>query len=96
VVAIEDLVPKDQEAKIQIVRQLRSDLTPRLWQRLSPEQHEIVARYLRDDPLSPIVPATLPPSFTTELRERDGTFDKAILVYPHPSQATWQAVQSSK
>ena len=23
-------------------------------------------------------------------RERDGSYDKAVLVYPHPSQATWQ------
>jgi predicted RND superfamily exporter protein len=91
IVAIDDLVPKDQEAKLAIARVLRSDLTPRVRTRLAPDQRDLVDRYLRDvDRLSPIGPIDLPFSLTSGLRERDGSFDKAVLVYPHPSQATWQ------
>jgi predicted RND superfamily exporter protein len=90
VVAIDDLVPKDQAAKLAVVRQLRADLTPRVRAKLSPDQREIVERYFQNASLDPIGPADLPPSVTSGLAERDGSFDKAVLVYPHPSQATWQ------
>jgi hypothetical protein len=91
VVAIDDVVPAEQEAKLAVVRQIQKDLTPRIRAMLSPEQRDFADRYLRlsgDD--RPIGPADLPPSVTSGLRERDGSFDKAVLVYPHPSQATWQ------
>jgi predicted RND superfamily exporter protein len=90
VVAIDDLVPKDQPAKLDVVRQLRADLTPRIRGKLSPDQREFVDRYFQNGPISPIGPSDLPSSVTSGLAERDGSFDKAVLVYPHPSQATWQ------
>ena len=100
VVAIDDVIPKEQDAKLAVIRQIKSDLTPRIRRMLSPEQRDLVDRYLKDDDpgksragdgrLSPIGPADLPPAVTSGLRERDGSFDKAVLVYPHPSLATWQ------
>jgi hypothetical protein len=91
VVAIDDLVPKEQDAKLVVIRQIKSDLTPRIRRMLSPEQRDLVDRYLGDDGrLSLIGPADLPPAVASGLRERDASFDKAVLVYPHPSQATWQ------
>jgi predicted RND superfamily exporter protein len=91
VVAIDDLVPARQEEKLAVVRQIQKDLTPRIRTMLSPEQRDFVDRYLRAPGNGrPIGPVDLPPSITSGLRERDGTFDRAVLVYPHPSQATWQ------
>jgi predicted exporter len=91
VVAIDDVVPRDQEAKIAVTRQLRADLTPRLRGRLTADQRELVERYLEADAaLAPVRATDLPQSVTSGLRERDGSFDKAVLVYPRPSQATWQ------
>jgi predicted RND superfamily exporter protein len=91
VVAVDDIVPKDQQAKLEVARRLRADLTPRIRSRLTPEQREIVDRYLQSSTsLEPLSASDLPPSLTSGLRERDGSFDKAVLVYPRPSQATWQ------
>jgi len=90
VVAIDDVVPKDQAAKLGVLRVLRSDLTPRIRAGLSPDQREFVDRYFQNGSLSSIGPSDLPSSVTSGLAERDGAFDKAVLVYPHPSQATWQ------
>jgi len=90
VVEVGDLVPKDQPAKIAIVRQIKADLTPAIRERLTPDQRELVDRYLKGESLSVVSAADLPPSITSGLRERDGTFDRAVLVYPRPSQSMWR------
>jgi hypothetical protein len=83
-------VPKNQPEKIAIAEAIRADLTPRILGRLSPEQRDLVDRFLKAAPLRPITASDLPPSMTSGMRERDGTFDKALLIYPRPSRATWQ------
>ena len=90
VVSIDDVVPRDQERKIAVVRQIRRDLTPRLRASLTDGQRSLVDRYLGDDALTPIGPADLPSSLTAGFRERDGALDKTVLVYPRPSRALWQ------
>jgi len=90
VVTIDDFIPKDQPAKTEVVRDIRRDLTPRIRGTLTREQLDLVDRYLGDASLLPVTPNDIPASVVTGLRERDGTFDKAVLVYPRPSEATWQ------
>jgi predicted RND superfamily exporter protein len=90
VVSIDDVVPKNQAEKIAVAEAIRADLTPRILGLLSPEQRNLTDQFLKAAPLRPITAADLPVSMTSGLRERDGTFDKALLIYPRPSRATWQ------
>lgn len=90
VVSIEDVVPRKQPEKIALAEVIRADLTPRILARLSPDQRDLVDRFLKAEPLRPITAADLPSSMTSGLRERDGSYDKAVLIYPRPSRATWQ------
>jgi predicted RND superfamily exporter protein len=90
VTSIEDVLPADQERKLEELRALRAVLTPRLRAELKPEQRAMLDRYLGQGDLKPLAPSDLPTALTTGLRERDGSFDKTVLIYPHPSQATWQ------
>ncbi|HKQ70519.1 MAG TPA: MMPL family transporter [Polyangiaceae bacterium] len=90
VVSVLDVVPRDQAEKIEVTRTLAKDLTPAIRAKLTAEQRALVERYLTRTALSPLAPSDLPASLTTGLRERDGSFDRAVLIYPRPSQATWQ------
>ena len=91
VVSVEDVLPTGQEAKIDEVDKLRLALPPEIGSRLSPPDREKLDRMLGDDRLVPIRVEDLPSSFTTGLRERDGSIGRAILVYPRPSDALWKA-----
>jgi len=88
--AADDLVGADQQRKIELVGEIRRELTPRIRSKMTPEQRDLVDRYLGQEPLEPVRPEDLPESVTAGLRERDGTIDRAVLVYPRPSRAMWQ------
>ena len=88
--AADDLVGADQQRKIELVGEIRRELTPRIRSKMTPEQRDLVDRYLGQKPLEPVRPEDLPESVTAGLRERDGTIDRAVLVYPRPSRAMWQ------
>jgi predicted RND superfamily exporter protein len=90
VVSIDDLVPGQQAEKIQVAEAIRKDLTPRILSRLTDAQREVVEPFVQGEPLHPIGYPDLPPTMTSGLRERDGSFERAVLIYPRPSSATWQ------
>jgi hypothetical protein len=87
---LDDVLPTGQAAKLAEVKQIRAALTPKLRARLDPEQKKQVERLLGPENLGPISLADLPRTFTTALRERDGSVGKAILVYPKPTAELWQ------
>ncbi len=91
VVSVEDVLPAGQEAKIDEVDKLRRALSPKIRSLLSPADREKLDKVLGDDRLVPIRVEDLPSSFTTGMRERDGSIGRAILVYPRPSDALWKA-----
>src|SRR5262249_3339788 len=72
-----------------VMSALRKDLTPRIRAELTPEQRERIEPYMPEDSLHVLRPEELPHSFTVGLRERSGRMDRAALVYPRPSEATW-------
>jgi predicted RND superfamily exporter protein len=91
VVSVEDVLPADQEAKIDEVEKLRRALTPEIRARLSPRDRERLESMLGEGRLQPIRVEDLPSSFTTGMRERDGSIGRALLVYPRRSGALWKA-----
>ena len=84
-----DVIPEQQPEKIAEVARIREILTPRIRAALSPEQRAAIAPYLPADSLHVLRADELPRTLTAGLRERNGRLDRAVLVYPKPSDATW-------
>ena len=91
VMGADEVLPPDQDARIAEARSIRRILTPRIRSLIEPERRKKLDRLLGDENLRPVTAADLPRSFTTGLRELDGSIGRTLLVYPRPSDALWQA-----
>jgi hypothetical protein len=87
---LDDVVPTDQGRKIAVAETIRDDLTPKIRASLTDAQRKNVDRLLGNGPLVPITASDLPETFTTGLRERDGTVGRTVLVYPKPGHLLWE------
>jgi predicted RND superfamily exporter protein len=87
---VEDVLPSDQKEKIEIVEQIREMLTPKVREGIDAEKLKSLDAVLGDEKLKPVTTNDLPATFTTGLRERDGSMDKSVLVYPRPTRSLWQ------
>jgi predicted RND superfamily exporter protein len=90
VVALDDVLPNDQEAKLAEVALIREALTPKIRSLVAEDKRADLDKLLGNDD-RPITLADLPHTFTTGLREKDGTVGRTVLVYPRPSNALWKA-----
>jgi len=84
-----DVIPRDQPEKLAEVAEIRRILTPRIRAELSSVQRSAIEPYLPEDSLHVLHADDLPHTMTAGLRERNGRLDRAVLVYPKPSDATW-------
>ena len=85
----QDVLPTDQMAKIEEVKDLREDLTPKIRSLLSDDERNAMDAVLDGPNLHPIGIEDLPRTFTLGLRERDGEVGRTVLVYPKPGQSLW-------
>jgi predicted RND superfamily exporter protein len=90
---IRDVLPRDQQDKLEVISQVREALTPRVLASLSPEQRRTVDRFLGAEALAPIGLDDLPRNFTLGLRENDGSVGKLVLVFPQPGAKWWDGDQ---
>jgi predicted RND superfamily exporter protein len=84
-----DVVPKDQPAKLAEARAIRALMTPRIRASVPESGRKWLARLDAMD-LAPITLADVPAGLLTGFREFDGRVDRTALVSPRPSRATWQ------
>ncbi len=87
---IDDLVPAQQADKIRELERIHEVFSPRIRELVPPDKRELCDRLLGAGPPKALGLSDLPAAFTTALRERDGSYGKAVLVYPRPSKALWQ------
>ncbi len=87
----DDVLPKDQAAKIEEVKAIRDALTPAVRAAIPEDKRKSLDDTLGDENLAPITLADLPATFLTGLRERDGTIGKQVLVFPKPNDFLWRA-----
>ena len=87
----DDVLPKDQQAKLAVVADIREALTPKIRSLLSDERRKKLDEILGPEDLVALRSEDLPRSFTAGLRERDGTIGRTVLVYPRPSDTLWRA-----
>jgi uncharacterized protein len=90
VITADDVLPGDQEKKIALANAIREDMTPKMRSLVQPEKRADVDRMLGKVGLAPITEDDLPETFTAAMRERDGSFGKTLLVYPHTGDALWR------
>lgn len=100
VTTVEDVLPQEQAAKIEVVETIRGMLTPRIRASLSEEQRKALNEFLGEAeqadpnaeprPMAQVTADQLPATFTAGMRERDGRLDRAVLVFPRFSEALWR------
>jgi hypothetical protein len=84
-----DLVPKDQEAKIPILNEIRDLLDKKAIGWMTPEQKKEAEKYRPADDLRLIRAEDLPPILLRPFREKDGTLGRIVYVYPAPGVASF-------
>jgi predicted RND superfamily exporter protein len=87
----DDVLPPDQQAKVDVARDIREALTPKIRSLIDADRLRKLDRLLGAEDLAPLRADDLPHSFTAGLQERDGTMGRTVLVYPRPSDTLWRA-----
>ncbi len=87
----DDVLPKDQDAKIEEVKAIREALTPAVRAAIPEDKRNALDDVLGEKDLKAITLADLPATFLTGLRERDGTVGRQVLVFPKPNDFLWRA-----
>jgi predicted RND superfamily exporter protein len=87
----DDVLPAEQAAKLAVVADIREALTPKIRSLVEEDRRKKLDDFLGPPDLKPVALEELPHSFTTGLREKDGTVGKTVLVYPRPSDTLWRA-----
>jgi len=93
---IDDVLPRDQEAKIAEIDAIRDDLTPASLAQVKTSERRRLDALLDEGPLRPLTVADVPPTLTTGLVERDGTYGLTVLAFPRPTPALWQGPSLSQ
>ena len=87
----DDVLPPEQEAKLGVVADIRTALTPKIRSLVADDRRKKLDELLGPDDLEPLRLEDLPRSFTAGMREKDGSIGQTVLVYPRPSDTLWRA-----
>jgi predicted RND superfamily exporter protein len=79
---IDDFLPKDQTRKIEVIREIRNLLPPKLVRQLSPEDRRKVADFLDPTALIPLRMEDLPLLIRDKFTEKNGSIGKLVVVEP--------------
>ncbi len=86
-----DVLPSTRVEALAEARRLARLLSPSMLDALSPEQRALVERMLSERALTPVTPEDVPAALSAGLRDRDGNFDRNVLIFPKLSSNTWDA-----
>jgi hypothetical protein len=85
---LDDFVPFDQTEKIQVIKDIRRALPPKLVRRLSDDDQDRITEFMTNASLKPVRQTELPPLIISKFTERDGTLGKMVLVEPPLTHGT--------
>jgi len=85
-----DVLPVTRDEALMEARKLDAALTPSMRAALPAEQRALVDRFLSPKGLTPVTPADVPPALAAGLRDRDGRFDRNVLIFPRLTSDTWK------
>ncbi len=87
---IGDFLPKNQEKKIEVLREIDKLLPPHVLARASVEDQKLVREFLNPTTLRPIQMSELPKLVLDRFTEKDGSIGKLVLVEPPLDDSTWE------
>ncbi len=93
---IDDFVPRDQKEKIQILRDIQSQLTPAIQRRLSKEEKDKVSMMLNPEVFNPFKVTDLPPLVREKFKESNGSIGNLVLVEPPLTKEIWRGENLEK
>jgi uncharacterized protein len=82
VTAFDDVIPPDQERRIELLRDIFDQVTPRVLSTLSEEDRSLVEKLRKTTVLAPVTFSDVPDSLARLFRERDGHVGRLVLVFP--------------
>jgi predicted RND superfamily exporter protein len=85
-----DVLPATRLEALAEARKLAAALTPSMRDALPADQRALVERFLSPKGLTPVTPADVPPALAAGLMDRDGRFDRNVLIFPKLSGDTWK------
>ena len=85
-----DVLPATRDEALAEAKRLAAAITPAVRAALTPEQQGLVDRFLSERSLRPVTPADVPPALAAGLLDRDGRFDRNVLIFPKLSSDTWK------
>ncbi|MGE0616292.1 MAG: MMPL family transporter, partial [Bacteriovoracia bacterium] len=88
VYSIDDFVPLGQPEKIRVLRQIKSQLTPRILSALSPEEKKLASEFLNEESYVPVSVQDLPPMVLRKFTEKSGAVGNLVLVEPPVTNPT--------
>jgi len=88
--SLSNILPPDQKEKAGTLASIHRLLSSATRSQLEPSTLEKVDRLLGTTPPTPFSALQLPATFTTGMREHDGTLGSAVLVFPSLNKAIWQ------
>ena len=89
-------IPKDQQAKLDVLADIRAMLDGSTLAFLTPEQRQEVEKFRESFYLRPIALADLPKSFVDNFSEMDGRVGLVVYVYPQPTANLWHGKELVK
>jgi uncharacterized protein len=84
-----EALPKDQEAKLAVIADLRRQLRDPAFELLDPDQRKEIEAWAPPDDLRRLAIQDLPEPIARRFREVDGTLGRVALIYPVRVWANW-------
>jgi predicted RND superfamily exporter protein len=85
-----DVLPSTRQEALSEATKLATALTPSMRAALPPDQQALVERFLSKKGLTEVTPADVPPALAAGLMDRDGRFDRNVLIFPKLTSDTWK------
>jgi len=86
---IDRFIPPFQKEKIALVGEIKSELPPRIFNRLGQSEQKMAKELLKYSSLQPFSQGDLPPLILDKFTERDGSIGKMVLVEPPLTNSLW-------
>ena len=78
----DDFLPTDQKAKIEVLKDIKKILTPKVLANLEKEDQELAKDFLHEESFTPFVESQIPDLIFTKFSEKDGSLGKMVYVEP--------------
>ncbi len=84
---VDDFIPQNQAEKLELMKEVSGELTPKVLKRLKPEELKRIDEFLPKEPPPQLQAKDLPPDILANFTESDGKIGTMVNVYPRLNKA---------